>query len=220
MTLFFFEADDTDEDAEKAQAMIRREKKVKRIASKQPTAWCGALNRFNCATLESLHNFDNILNKSGQLIVFPMKMGYITRKPRMMKLQIIMFGIFGHQLGVLVPKMNSTSIKEKFIARRATGINQGHFYDRSLIRRWPIFYAPMADRGILPHDSLLAYIDTLSYRRNRCQTWSELTHIAASNKKYTTSEWKQQGIPPERKQLYNFLIWPSGHGPHKVKKNY
>ena len=151
--------------------------------------WNG-LCMFSCATLEPLHNFDNILKKSGQLIVFPIKMGYITRKPRKMKLQIIMFEIFGHQIGVLVPKMNSTSIKEKFIARRATGINHGHFYDRSLIRRWPIFYAPMADRGILPHDSLLAYRDTLSERRNRYQTWSELTHIAVSNKKYTTSEWK------------------------------
>ena len=122
---------------------------------------------FSCATLEPLHNFDNILKKSGQLIVFPIKMGYITRKPRMMKLQIIMFGIFGHQIGVLVPKMNSTSIKEKFIARRATGINHGHFYDRSLIRRLPIFYAPMADTGIQPHDSLLVYRDALSERRNR-----------------------------------------------------
>ena len=38
--------------------------------------------------------------KSGQLIVFPIKMGYITRKPRKMKLQIIMFEIFVHQIGV------------------------------------------------------------------------------------------------------------------------
>ena len=70
--------------------------------------------------------FDNILKKSGQLIVFPIKMGYVTRKPRKMKLQIIMLEIFQHMIGVLVPKMNSTAIKEKYITRRASAISHGH----------------------------------------------------------------------------------------------
>ena len=137
----------------------------------------------NCETLEPHMRFDNILKKSGQLIVFPIKMGYVTRKPRKMKLQIIMLEIFQHMIGVLVPKMNSTAIKEKYITRRASAISHGHFYDRALVRHWPIFHGPMADTGILPHCSLLDYKETLDEKKHRKRTWPELTYIATNRKK-------------------------------------
>ena len=75
--------------------------------------WNG-LCMFSCATLEPLHNFDNILKKNGQLIVFPIKMGHITRKPRMMRLVIRLscLGFLDTKLGYWSQKWTQQASKK------------------------------------------------------------------------------------------------------------
>ena len=127
----------------------------------------------NTDTLEPVNGATNILYGLGNVLVIPVKPGYIDQQPRRKQLTLMLFNCYDTTVCCFVPKMEKHQFKPEYKDRTTELPGMLATYSRRLLMRLPMFVQEQLGLEVKPLDSLYNWRDLLETKKSRKRTWSQ-----------------------------------------------